>query len=165
MATVGTQWLMDNAPSELTHPWQMYLVAKKQNDEMASLLADINEYCQANGIGIIGDSASKALMTHHQALLAQVENKDSLIFDIMMDKKIVRELALANGFKLKEQPDGTLDLNPYVYEFAAALAAKTGRAGFIAGADALEVAQILGSDFDTESAANQYAEGILQEKK
>lgn len=69
MATVGTQWLMDNAPSELTHPWQMYLVAKKQNDEMASLLADINEYCQANGVGTIGDSASKALMTHHKALI------------------------------------------------------------------------------------------------
>ena len=79
-----------------------------------------------------------------------------------MDKKIVRELALANGFKLKEQPDGTLDLNPYVYEFAAALAAKAGRAGFIAGTDALEVAQILGSDFDTESAANQYADQIWQ---
>lgn len=74
MATVGTQWLADNAPSELTHPWQMYLVAKKQNDEMASLLVDINEYCQANGIGTIGDSASKALMTHHQALMGQVED-------------------------------------------------------------------------------------------
>lgn len=69
MATVGTQWLLDNAPSELTHPWQMYLVAKKQNDEMTSLLADINEYCQVNGIGTIGDSASKALMTHHKALV------------------------------------------------------------------------------------------------
>ena len=33
----------------------------------------------------------------------------------------IKELALANGFKLKEQPDGTMDLNPYVYEFARAL--------------------------------------------
>lgn len=73
MATVGTQWLMDNAPSELTHPWQMYLVAKKQNDEMTSLLADINEYCQANGIGTIGDSASKALMTSHTNLQEQLK--------------------------------------------------------------------------------------------
>lgn len=39
-----------------------------------------------------------------------------------MDKQKVKELALANGFKLKQQPDGTEDLNPYVYEFAAALA-------------------------------------------
>lgn len=69
MATVGTQWLMDNAPSELTHPWQMYGAAKKQNDEMAALLADINEYCQQNNIGTIGDSSSKALMTHHKALI------------------------------------------------------------------------------------------------
>lgn len=33
----------------------------------------------------------------------------------------IKEIALANGFKLKEQPDGTQDLNPYVYEFARAL--------------------------------------------
>ncbi len=30
----------------------------------------------------------------------------------------IKEIALASGFKLKEQPDGTQDLNPYVYEFA-----------------------------------------------
>lgn len=35
-----------------------------------------------------------------------------------MDKKTVKEIALANGFKLKEQPDGSLELNPYVYVFA-----------------------------------------------
>lgn len=34
----------------------------------------------------------------------------------------IKELALANGFKLKEQPDGSMDLNPYVYEFAQKLA-------------------------------------------
>ncbi len=33
----------------------------------------------------------------------------------------IREIALANGFKLKEQPDGEMDLNPYVYDFARAL--------------------------------------------
>ena len=38
-----------------------------------------------------------------------------------MNKETIKELALANGFKLKEQPDGTMDLNPYVFEFAAAL--------------------------------------------
>lgn len=35
-----------------------------------------------------------------------------------MDRKELRDLALASGFKLKEQPDGSVDLNPYVYEFA-----------------------------------------------
>lgn len=35
-----------------------------------------------------------------------------------MDKKTVKEIALENGFKLKEQPDGSLELNPYVYVFA-----------------------------------------------
>ena len=33
----------------------------------------------------------------------------------------IKEIALANGFKLKEQPSGAMDLNPYVYEFARAL--------------------------------------------
>ena len=35
-----------------------------------------------------------------------------------MTKSQIREIALANGFKLKKQPDGSEDLNPYVYEFA-----------------------------------------------
>lgn len=38
-----------------------------------------------------------------------------------MNKQSIKELALANGFKLKEQPDGSMDLNPYVYDFALAL--------------------------------------------
>jgi len=42
----------------------------------------------------------------------------------VMNKQQIKELALENGFKLKEQPDGSMDLNPYVYEFAAALKAK-----------------------------------------
>ena len=33
-------------------------------------------------------------------------------------KDDIRSTALANGFKLKEQPNGEVDLNPYVYEFA-----------------------------------------------
>lgn len=35
----------------------------------------------------------------------------------------IKEIALANGFKLKEQPSGEMDLNPYVYDFARALLA------------------------------------------
>lgn len=41
-----------------------------------------------------------------------------------MNKQQIKELALGNGFKLKEQPDGSMDLNPYVYDFAAALKAQ-----------------------------------------
>ena len=33
----------------------------------------------------------------------------------------IKEIALENGFKLKEQPNGEMDLNPYVYDFARAL--------------------------------------------
>lgn len=35
-----------------------------------------------------------------------------------MFKNDIKELALETGFKLKEQPNNDLDLNPYVYDFA-----------------------------------------------
>ncbi|WP_180113319.1 hypothetical protein [Acinetobacter sp. YH12073] len=38
-----------------------------------------------------------------------------------MDIQKIKELALANGFKLKEQASGNLDLNAYVYDFANAI--------------------------------------------
>lgn len=41
-----------------------------------------------------------------------------------MNKEQIKALALANGFSLKQQPEGNEDLNPYVYQFAAALAAQ-----------------------------------------
>jgi hypothetical protein len=47
-----------------------------------------------------------------------------------MDKQRIREMALAAGFKLKPQPDGTEDLNPYVYDFARALMADAPPAPF-----------------------------------
>ena len=36
-------------------------------------------------------------------------------------KEQIKELALRCGFKLKEQPNGKMDLNPYVYDFAQTL--------------------------------------------
>lgn len=41
-----------------------------------------------------------------------------------MTNEQIRKVAIANGFKLKEQPSGEVDLNPYVYEFARQLAVK-----------------------------------------
>ncbi|WP_372845478.1 hypothetical protein [Psychrobacter sp.] len=41
-----------------------------------------------------------------------------------MNNERIKEIALANGFKLKEQPNGEMDLNPYVYDFARALLAE-----------------------------------------
>ena len=38
-----------------------------------------------------------------------------------MNKSTIREIAIASGFNLKRQPDGELDLNPYVYKFAESL--------------------------------------------
>ena len=36
----------------------------------------------------------------------------------MIEKFRIKAMALSSGFKLKEQPNGEMDLNPYVYEFA-----------------------------------------------
>ena len=36
-------------------------------------------------------------------------------------KQRIKRLALDAGFSVKQQPDGSMDLNPYVYKFAAAL--------------------------------------------
>lgn len=38
-----------------------------------------------------------------------------------MNRETIKKLALANGFKLKPQPNGEEDLNPYVYDFVQAL--------------------------------------------
>lgn len=40
-----------------------------------------------------------------------------------MTNEEIQEIALANGFSLKKQPDGSMALNPYVFEFARALVA------------------------------------------
>ena len=39
----------------------------------------------------------------------------------VMDVQKIKELALANGFSLKEQASGNMDLHSYVYEFANAI--------------------------------------------
>ena len=36
----------------------------------------------------------------------------------MIEKSRIKAIALSSGFKLKEQPNGEMDLNPYVYKFA-----------------------------------------------
>lgn len=45
-----------------------------------------------------------------------------------MNKDQIKALALASGFNPKQQPDGSLDLNPYVYQFAEAITADLQRA-------------------------------------
>ena len=42
-----------------------------------------------------------------------------------MYEQYIKNLALECGFKLKEQPNGDLDLNPYVYTFADKLIKQT----------------------------------------
>ena len=42
-----------------------------------------------------------------------------------MNKQYIKDVALECGFKLKEQPDGSMDLNTYVYTFADKLIKQT----------------------------------------
>ena len=44
---------------------------------------------------------------------------------MIIGKQYIKEVALDCGFKLKEQPDGSIDLNPYVYTFADKLIKQT----------------------------------------
>ena len=75
-----------------------------------------------------------------------------------MDIQKVKELALANGFKLKEQADGSMDLNAYVYDFANAIeqAAK---------AQAVPEAISIGNELQSWVAVNSFSaddgEGVL----
>lgn len=39
----------------------------------------------------------------------------------------IKEIALKSGFKLKEQSDGSMDLNSYVYDFARSLIQENNR--------------------------------------
>ena len=48
-----------------------------------------------------------------------------------MDIQKIKELALANGFSLKEQASGNMDLHSYVYEFANALLKEATPEGFV----------------------------------
>ena len=44
---------------------------------------------------------------------------------MIIAKQYIKDVALECGFKLKEQPNGELDLNPYVYKFADKLIKQT----------------------------------------
>lgn len=48
-----------------------------------------------------------------------------------MELEKIKELALANGFSLKEQASGNMDLHSYVYEFANALLREATPEGFV----------------------------------
>ena len=63
----------------------------------------------------------RAIASHDASINPQDAEAATVAEHDLAFKENVKRIALANGFKLKEQPDGSLDLNPYVYYFAAAL--------------------------------------------
>ena len=88
----------------------------------------------ANGLPIPAGRAEVALQLENDrlraTLAAAVTELDAMKAErqrplVMSLREKVRDLAIECGFKLKSQPNGTQDLNPYVYEFAARLAAES----------------------------------------
>lgn len=87
----------------------------------------------ADGLKIQKGRAEVALQMENErlrsALTAAVSELDAIKTArqrplVMSLREKVREIALECGFKLKEQPDGTQELNQYVYELAAQLSAE-----------------------------------------
>lgn len=54
-----------------------------------------------------------------------------------MTNEQIKQIALACGFNLKEQPTGEMDLNPYVYDFARELIKQNQQSAWISMKDAL----------------------------
>lgn len=54
-----------------------------------------------------------------------------------MTNEQIKKIALACGFKLKEQPTGEMDLNPYVYDFARELIKQNQQSAWVNVKDAL----------------------------
>ena len=73
-----------------------------------------------------------------------------------MNNETIKKIALENGFKLKKQPDGSDDLNPYVYDFAKAIAANA-----IANIDVVELVSIGLRHADVEGFAYQDMQDAL----
>lgn len=46
------------------------------------------------------------------------------MIDLETEHALIEKMALENGFKLKQQPNGKMALNPYVFDFAEKLLAK-----------------------------------------
>ena len=85
-----------------------------------------------------------------------------------MDVQKIKELALANGFSLKEQASGNMDLHSYVYEFANAIeqAAKAQAVpeGFVL-VEKAKLMQIIGSVSMIEpiTRGNPYMDSVKRE--
>lgn len=69
-----------------------------------------------------------------------------------ISRDLIKRLALENGFSLKLQPDNSMDLNPYVYDFAAKVAEHGARLHFAAGV------QLLAEKFGTRVTPELLAE-------
>ena len=79
-----------------------------------------------------------------------------------MENSQIKEIALANGFSLKEQLGGHMDLNPYVYEFAQAIKKEAlEQARSVYGQSAVTDADTDSIDSDIDKARDSFIEEHL----
>lgn len=105
--------------AELIHRKELALgLAGKYPEGCQSGADNVLDYMIKNPKEALSHHLSDSAKNDTQTDLS-IKNDSQNISDDFKTK--VKSLALSNGFKLKAQPDGSTDLNPYVYEFAAAL--------------------------------------------
>ena len=68
------------------------------------------------------DSAEREVFTIPKIRKAATGKAVIVLKNYTLTHEAIKKIALENGFKLKEQPNGEMGLHPYVYEFALAIA-------------------------------------------
>lgn len=73
---------------------------------------------EVSGLGKTEDLGKNNLVQAFNILLSNGQEVDNKQTEKSVGNEEIKKTALENGFKLKEQPNGSTDLNPYVYDFA-----------------------------------------------
>ena len=97
----------------------------KTNDSGFPYVPDIYEDCEVSIDGrpfkagkFLGFSSDICSMEYEGGNVQYYACSVIVFRRTAVSREVIKTLALKAGFKLKAQPDGSLDLNPYVYDFA-----------------------------------------------
>lgn len=164
-------------------PLEKYQSLASERDDLAAQLVAVKEvggtgqspcakFCESVALkkdfDQLREHADK-MKVERDALAAQIEGCDKKIFELTCFRIDVLRCLKTIAFEHNHQDVAkyknlafslmkSIESNESIID----MQAEAGRAGFVAGADALEVAQILGSDFDVETSANEYAGTVRQ---
>jgi hypothetical protein len=57
-------------------------LACKQRDDMSAIMVQVNEYCQQNNVGVIGDSACLSLVRDHKVITLYAAGLQGALLDL-----------------------------------------------------------------------------------